>query len=327
MSIKIDKLISGGLVTNYDCSANCAHCRHKASPYRTKGFITEEITARILSKLENLGCQSLHIEGGEPFLYPEHLIKTVKQINKSKITLEHIVTNCSWYKNQKDALKLLQKLQDHGLRRLVLKVGPFQNAFIPLKKVKQVQQTASLLGIQAMVWDNEIYPDVAAFDETKTHPISKYIKTYGSGFMEKVADCQNVNFAGRSFNAYEKHLPKYTIADLMRQNQGCDLDFPTATHFHVDLLGNFIFSHTNGVTIHIDDLGQDLDPRKYPYLHVLMLGGIESFYQLARQKFHFTAKQEYLSKCHLCFDIRTFLVKNNAVQSPDLQPLEFYTME
>lgn len=327
MGIRIKKLLTGGLMTNYNCSGRCAHCRHKASPHRNGGFITEEMTTKILSKLEEMGCSSLHIEGGEPFLYPEELLRTVKQVHESKITLEHIVTNCSWYKNQKDTLQLLQNLQENGLHRLLLKVSPFQNEHIPLKKVKNVQQAATLLGINTLIWDNEVYPDVAAFDDSKTHPLSKYVKTYGEEYMSKLANCYNVSFAGRTFDLYEKHLPKYTICDLMRQNQGCDHDFPTETHFHVDMLGNFIFSHTNGVTIHVDDLGKNLDPKKYPFLHILINGGIESFYKLARSKYDYKPKAEYLSKCHLCYDIRSFLVKEHRVDSPDLQPREFYLMD
>lgn len=324
MGTQIDKLISGGLMTNYQCTVSCAHCRHKASPQRNGGFITEEMTSKILGKLEALGCNSLHIEGGEPFIFPEELIRTVKQINDSSITLEHIVTNCSWYKNQKDTLAIFKKLKQHGLRRLLLKVGPFQNENIPLKKVQNIAQCAELSGINIIIWDNEVYPDVAMFDNTKTHSLNKYIKTFGENYMKKLAECFNVTFAGRTFNAYEKYLNKYTVTDILRQNQGCTHDFPTETHFHVDLKGNFIFSHTNGVTINVDDLGKEIDPKKYPYLAILINGGVESLLKLAKSVYNYQPKPEYLSKCHLCYDIRSFLVTVKNIDSPDLQPREFY---
>ncbi|MBI9068283.1 MAG: radical SAM protein [Salinivirgaceae bacterium] len=324
MSFIVNKLQSGGLMTNYQCSVRCAHCRHNASPERNGGFISEEMTAKILTKLEEFGCNSIHIEGGEPFLFPEELLRTVKQINESKIHLEHIVTNSSWYQNQKDTKNLLKQLQQNGLRRLLLKVGPFQNESIPLKKVQNVAQVAEQLGINSIIWDNEIYPDVAAFDNTKTHTLKKYIKTYGDGYMKKLAECFNVTFAGRSFAAYEKFLEKYSVCDLLLQNNGCHNDFPTETHFHVDLFGNFIFSHTNGVTINIDDLGKEIDPKKYPYLTILLNGGIKSLYKLASTKYDFYPKSTYISKCHLCYDIRSFLVTQKGIDSPDLQPLEFY---
>lgn len=321
----VSNLSSGGIMTNYDCTVRCAHCRHNASPTRKGGFISPQMLTKIIAKLEKLNCNSVHIEGGEPFLYPDQLIEAVKLINKSNIHLEHIVTNCSWYQNQKDTRDLLMVLKKHGLGRLLVKVSPFQNESIPLKKVQNVAKVAEQLGINVMVWDNEVYPEVSSFDVSKTHSLNKYLKKYGEGYMKKLASCFNVTFAGRSFKAYDQYLSKYTVPDLFRQNSGCAYDFPTAIHFHVDMHGNFVFSHTNGVTIHIDDLEKDLDPKKYPFLSILINGGVESLYKYAVSKYNYQSNPNgYISKCHLCYDLRRFLVVDQKIDSPDLQPVDFY---
>jgi organic radical activating enzyme len=305
MNSLVTNLISGGIMTNYDCPAKCAHCRHNASPTRNGGFISQAMLEKILTKLEKLGCNSIHIEGGEPFLYPDKLIDAVKQINESALHLEHIVTNCSWYKNQKDTKSILKTLKAYGLGRLLVKVSPFQNESIPLRKMQNIAKVAEQLGINVMVWDNEVYPEVSSFDTSKTHSLKKYIKKYGADYMKKLAVCFNVTFAGRSFNVYEPFLNKYTIPDILKQNQGCSYDFPTAVHFHVDMYGNFVFSHTNGVTIHIDDIDKKFDPEKYPYLAILMNGGVESLYKLATSKYNFKPSTNgYISKCHLCYQLR-----------------------
>ncbi len=325
MGYSITQLTTGGIMTNYDCSVRCAHCRHNASPSRNGGFISEEMLDKIIKKLELLGCKSVHIEGGEPFLYPDKLIETVKKISESNLHLEHIVTNSSWYQNYKDTKALLKTLKSYGLGRLLLKVGPFQNENIPLKKVQNVAKVADELRINIIIWDNEVYPEVSSFDVTKTHPLSKYLKKYGDDYMKKLAECFKVTFAGRSFKAYEKYLNKYSVNDLMAQNKGCIYDFPTSTHFHVDMFGNFIFSHTNGVTLQVEDLGLELDPKKYPYLTILLNGGFESLYKLVSQKYNFKPKPDgYISKCHLCYEVRRFLVVENNINSPDLQPIDFY---
>jgi hypothetical protein len=248
----------------------------------------------------------------------------VKQINDSNLYLEHIVTNCSWYQNQKLTLTILKELKQHGLRRLLLKVSPFQNENIPLKKVINVAQVADKLGINVMIWDNEVYPEVASFDTSKTHSLNKYIKKFGPDYMKKLAECFNVTFAGRTFNAYEKYLNKYGVNDILLSNKGCLVSFPTQNHFHVDMYGNFIFSHTNGVTMSIDDIGKPINPIKYPYLSILINGGVNSLYKLATQKYGFIPKPEYLSKCHLCYEVRRFLVVDQHIDSPDLQPIGFY---
>jgi organic radical activating enzyme len=325
MSYTISKLDAGGIISNYDCSIQCVHCAHNSSTLRKKGFISEKMAAKILSKLESVGCKSLHIEGGEPFLYVDDLIRLVKQINDSSIKLEYIATNCSWYKNKNNTKKILSSLKEQGLCRLFLKVSPFQNEHIPLKKVQNVANIATQLGMSVILWNNDVYSDVNSFDPSKTHSLQQYINKYGDDYINKLAECFNVSFIGRRYEPYDKNLNKYSISEILTQNQGCDKDFPTNNHFHVDLYGNFIFSHTNGVTCSIDDINKKLDSKKYPYLSILTNGGIESMYKLAVKKYDFKPKKDgYISKCHLCFDIRQYLVNTRDVNSPDLQPPEFY---
>lgn len=325
MSYIINKLDTGGIITNYDCSIQCAHCFHNSSPLRKKGFISPEMANKILTKLESVGCQSLHIEGGEPFLYTKELIELVVKIENSSINLEYISTNCSWYKNKTESKKILETLKHHGLSRLLLKVSPFQNEHIPLKKVQSIANIAKEIGINIILWDNDLYSEVNSFDPSKTHSLQQYIDKYGNNYIKKLAECFNVSFINRETNSYNKYLNKYSVSEILSQNQGCDKDFPTNNHFHVDLYGNFIFSHTNGVTCKIDDIDKKLDAKKYPYLSILTNNGIESLYSLAIKKYNFKPQEEgYISKCHLCFDIRHFLVNKQNINSPDLQPLEFY---
>lgn len=327
MSFTVNRLKSGGLLTTYNCSVECMHCRHKASPKHEKQFISEETLAKVLKKLEELHCNSIHIEGGEPFLFPNELIKAVKQINKGNILLEHIVTNCSWYKNKKDTTELLRALQKNGLRRLVLEVSPFQNIAIPLKKVQNVAKIAESLGINIIIWDIECYPEVAQFDTSKTHTLKKYIKKYGEEYMSNLAQRFNLTFSGRTFNAFEKHLPKINTNEILRKSEGCRSEMMSPHHFHVDLNGNFTFPLTQGLSLNINDIGKPIDPKKYPFVNLLYNKGVHGLYKFAKQNHNFKEQDEYLSKCHLCYDIRSFLVKDVGVDSPDLQPKEFYTMQ
>lgn len=324
MSFIVDSLSTGGIMATYHCSVHCAHCRHNASPTRKKDFISEETLKNVIEKLESLGCTSLHIEGGEPFLFPSELLRTVKQINDSKIDLEHVITNCSWYRNQKDTLALLKQLQNNGLRRMVLKVGPFQNESIPLKKVQNVALAAEKIGMNILIWDNEFYPEVAAFDPSKKHSLKKYIKKYGENYISRIAQRFNITFSGRSFEIYEKHLPKSTTSEILRNNPSCQKEIETKNHFHIDPDGNFTFPFTQGLSIHYSDLGKAIDKVKYPLISLVYEEGINGLYRLAKSKYGFKAKEQYLSKCHLCHHIRSFLVNDAAIKTNDLRPLAFY---
>ncbi len=325
MDYWFEKLTSGGIMTNYNCTVKCSHCRHNASPDRSPGFIEQSMLQSILSKLEEFGCISVHLEGGEPFIYPKELLEAVKLIQKSNINLEHVVTNCSWYKNKKDTIQLLKDFKKYGLNRLLIKVGPFQNEAIPLKKVENVKSIAEQVGINVMIWDCEFYPDVASFESNKTHSIKKYLKRFGPDYINKVARKISINYAGRSFDTYTNHLKGQSIEKILAMNKTCIQDYPTHTHFHVDKFGNFSFSHTQGVTIALKDLGKPVTKEKYPYLHLLMNEGIHGIYNLAINEYQFKPKLEYISKCHICYDIRKHIV-NQGVDSPDLQPIEYYSI-
>lgn len=324
MHFVVKNIVSGGIIATYHCSIHCKHCRHNASKSSKKEFISEEMLAKILEKLETVGCKSVHLEGGEPFLFPEKLIGAVKQIHESKIQLEYVVTNCSWYKNQKDAVAYLKRLREAGVQRLLLKTGPFQNESIPLRKVQKVQQAAQKAEINTLLWDIEFYPDMAALDPTKTHSQKQYEKIYGEDYFKKLALQFPINFAGRSFAAYEKFFEKKSVEKLLDTKKTCLSEFFQPHHFHVDLKGNFIFSHTQGITINIDDVGKKIPEGKYKILDILWRGGVNELLDFAKKEYHFENKESYLSKCHLCYDIRTFLVKNKKIDAQDLKPTEFY---
>jgi hypothetical protein len=96
--------------------------------------------------------------------------------------------------------------------------------------------------------------------------------------------------------------------------------------FHFDLYENYIPGLCSGIQIHY----RDLDRRKpisnvdYPFLHVLYTQGISGFYQIAVEKFGFTPKEKYASKCHLCLDIRRFLVIEKGLEINVFGPKGFY---
>ena len=54
------------------------------------GYIDESTAARLCEHLRRLGCRSLHIGGGEPFLNVAGLIALIKTILSSGISIDYI---------------------------------------------------------------------------------------------------------------------------------------------------------------------------------------------------------------------------------------------
>jgi 2-iminoacetate synthase ThiH len=66
--LQINYLNSGGLITNYYCTSECGHCLYRCSPKWKKEYIDKPGAKAILQKILSLGCNSIHIGGGEPLL-------------------------------------------------------------------------------------------------------------------------------------------------------------------------------------------------------------------------------------------------------------------
>jgi hypothetical protein len=112
-------------------------------------------------------------------------------------------------------------------------------------------------------------------------------------------------------------------AILSRNRRGCT-ELLDVRHFHLDLHGNYIPGLCSGLAVQRDDLGRPLAVEKYPLLSTLHNTGIQGLFDLAAGEHGFQPAAAYLSKCHLCLDIRRHLVIERQLNSPELQPRAFY---
>ena len=52
--LKINQLVSGGIITNYNCSSKCRHCVYASSPSWPKDYMTPSDADEILTMLKRL---------------------------------------------------------------------------------------------------------------------------------------------------------------------------------------------------------------------------------------------------------------------------------
>ena len=111
---------------------------------------------------------------------------------------------------------------------------------------------------------------------------------------------------------------------ILSSNQGGCRELLAVNHFHFDLFGNYIPGLCSGLSIHRDDLGKEISEEKYPVLHVLFNDGIRGLFNLISREFGFQSSESYMSKCHLCLDLRRHVVLDRGMAPRDLQPTAFY---
>jgi len=322
-NLHINRLYSGGLITNYYCTSKCEHCLYACSPKWDKHYIDTEQARAYLQKLKSLNCHSIHIGGGEPMLKPDKLTDVLRVAIEENIEIQYVETNSSWYKDEKTAVKLLRKLRKSGLHTMLVSISPFHNEHIPFYKTKGVIKACHKAGINVFPWIQEFYKEVDSFDDQVPHSLDEYQKKFGEGYLRNIPGRYWIQPGGRAALMLKDVFPLKPLNQVPGINNGCG-ELEDTSHFHIDLFGNYIPGLCSGLSIKAEDLGQTLDKSKYTILSMLYSGGVKSFLEFAKDQFNFKEKEKYLNKCHLCLEIRRHLSKSGNQDSIELQPKQFY---
>ena len=322
----IKRLHSGGIITNYDCSASCRHCLYKSSPCRTGGFIENRMLTELLRRGRRLGCSSFHIGGGEPFLYPDRLLDTVRLFRSEGAGIDYLETNASWYRDPESADSILSELRMAGCRTVMVSVCPFHMEFVPLEKVDGVLAACRRTGMNYFVWQEQYYRELSEFDKSRTHSHRELRAEYGEDYIYSAAGRYGLTLNGRALASLKKYLPAFPAEKIAAEAGPCT-ELESGSHFHFDLYGNFIPPGCVGLSLPAEVLGtgEERNSRKYPIFSMLREKGVPALFEEAEERGFSPNPDGYVSKCDLCLGIRTFFVEAEGMETlPDLQPAEFY---
>lgn len=321
--LKYKRLISGGIITNYDCSSKCRHCGFASSPRWEKEYMTQSRADEIFAFLKGAGCHNVHIGGGEPLLIPERILPVLQSARSQGIRVEYIETNGSWHKDIAKTVAFLREMQDFNVDTLLISIDPFHNEYVPFWKIKGLMEACKNAGTGVFPWRMEFWGDLEAMGDEKPHSLEEFDKKLGPHYIQKLMGRYHLNMRGRALQTYKPYLKAYSLEEILKNSAPCK-ELDGIHHFHIDFLGNFIPELCAGLSISYSDLEEGVTAEKYPFLFALDVGGIKTLYELVAEKYGFVAKKEYVSKCDLCFDIRKHLVLDQKIDSPDLMPLGHY---
>jgi hypothetical protein len=297
---------------------------YACSPAWERNYIDRETTEKNILKIQGLGCSSIHVGGGEPFLNPDGLAMVVETALSLGVQIEYVETNSSWYRDKESACQVLSSLSKRGLSTLLVSMSPFHNEHIPFHKVKGVMEACNAVGTKVFPWILDFYAEVDSFEDKITHAISEYEDKYGRDYLQKLPSRYWIHFGGRALKTFAGVFGTKPYQQLLSSNKGGCLELADVSHFHFDLFGNYVPGLCSGLAIHYDDLGNLISPEKYPFLLILFDKGITGLFEYVSGKYDFKPSDGYMSKCDLCFDIRRYLVLERGIASRDLQPKGLY---
>jgi len=320
--LNIRRLFSGGVIANYHCSARCKHCLYASSPQWPKHYMDPSTADRVFQALRRLGCRAVHIGGGEPLLDVDRLKPVLDMAVQHEVEIDYIETNCSWYRSEDQAVDVLRQLQRHGVSTLLISISPFHNEFVAMEKVMGMILACRRAGTGMFPWQEQFYAELAELDAARPHSLDELEQRFGPGYCRRLKDRFGLTMRGRALLYYEPILDKRPYRLFLEQSQGCR-ELEQVMHFHVDLGARYIPGSCSGLACAVSDLGQPLHPEDYPLLTALYSRGVAGLHDFAAPR-GFEPQPQYVSKCHLCMDIRRFLALESGEPWAELEPVEYY---
>ncbi|MBP7056165.1 MAG: radical SAM protein [Candidatus Omnitrophica bacterium] len=130
------------------CNLSCAHCGRDVS---TRALSVDD-AVRFLGQCAKAGIRKVGFTGGEPFLRIKFLCAISKEVVKSGLEFDRIMTNGVWWKTKKDLRASLLLLKKSGFDgSLCVSVDAFHR--------QKISKVASFIRSAAEIWGR---PDVVS---------------------------------------------------------------------------------------------------------------------------------------------------------------------
>ena len=292
-----------GLMLTYKCSAACKFCYYNCSP-DAAGLMPEKTALDAWKSLKNLAGKyaKIHITGGEPFLYWDHLKNILISAEKLDLgPIDQIETNASWATNREIIVERVKTLDSLGVNNLKISCDPFHAEFVDVAYVKLLAETAAeILGPDRVLvrWQKYLDKPVDMRNLTDSQRQQQYklaLQTYPS------------RFTGRAAMQLGHLFATQTAAELSLAN--CKLPLLSAKGVHIDPFGNVFSGLCSGIIIgnvnqtSLEQIWQNSNWQRNEFLSTLFSKGPGGFLEKA-VKLGYKKRRFYTDKCHLCTDLR-----------------------
>ena len=314
---------SAGLLLTYKCNCACEFCYYKCAPDQD-GLMPVETALgawRSLITLAGDGAK-IHITGGEPFLYWDHLQEVLEAAGRERLgKVDQMETNAFWATSEKIATDRLKRLDELGAHRLKISTDPFHQEYVDIELARRLAEIATeILGPDRALVRWQKYLD---------HPTDMEDLSSGEREQQYIAAMNDYpcRFTGRAAGRLAEIVAEQPIEAFSAMN--CKSDFLGAKGVHIDPFGNVFSGTCSGIIfgnvnrMPLDEIWRRFDPANDEFINTLFNSGPHGLLAQAESQ-GYKRKELYAGKCHLCTDIRQFLFDNGLCKSV-IGPAECYT--
>jgi len=334
MRLRIPEPVSAGIILSYRCSGECRHCMYACSPGWREEWLPEGRLGRMLEGLRGrlvgapgggIGINyGLHLTGGEPFLNFGLLLRAVRRAAGMGLPSTFVETNSFWCTDEETTRERLLQLREAGLRGLLVSVNPFVVEHVPFERVERAVRVGSeVFGENVLVYQPFFYHLFKRLGLRGTLSFERYLELFGSRSLLHAELLPMGRAVYRLEGVLGELYGRRRAEDFF--GESCLRELTRPWHVHLDCLGNYVAGYCGGLSLgEAEDLegilsGVDLEER--PVLGALVRD-LRLLYELAVELGYREREGGYVSKCHLCLDLRRHLAETG--QFRELSPREFY---
>ena len=329
--LPIPEPYSAGVFLSYKCSNTCKHCLYACSPRWEADWLSVQDAEVILSQLAEkirgkhphpgrIGVNDgLHFTGGEPFLNFELLLRLTEIAARLEIPSLFVETNSFWCADDETAREKLGALKRAGLDGILISANPFIVEQIPFERTERAARISREVFDpgNVIVYQRFFFEQFRRLGLRGTLAFEGYVRKAGHG-LQHVELFANGRAAYKLAYLYRPYPASHFFA------ASCQRELLREWHIHVDNYCNYVPGFCGGLSLgdarELDAICEGIDLDELPVLEAL-LTGLGELYDLGRQ-FEYEERDGYVSKCHLCLDIRRHLARRGDFK--ELRPLTFY---
>ncbi len=329
-TLTIPQPYSAGIFLTYKCTSTCKHCMYACSPRWSADWLSLEDAQTILAQLATalrdkypvpgrIGVnEGVHFSGGEPFLNFDLLLRLIEIARQLGIPATFVETNGFWCTDDETARDKLTALRRAGLDGILISANPFILEHVPFERTQRAFRVAQeVFGDRVIVYQPFFFEQFRRLGVKGTLAFEDYLKEAGYG-LHYVELFPSGRAPYKLAHLYERY-PAERFFGL-----SCRLELIRDWHIHVDNYGNFIPGYCGGLSLgdarDLNTLCRGIDLETMPVLSAL-LTDLKALYDLGKE-FGYREQEGYVSKCHLCVDVRRHLAREGNFR--ELVPRAFY---
>ncbi len=318
---------SAGLMLTYWCNARCASCYLQCSPHRNEWMDIEYAIDlwRGLVAASPHGCR-VHLTGGEPFGKFDQLLELCTHARDAGLgPLAKIETNAFWAEDATDVRNRLEALKAVGLEKLTISADPYHQQFVPIGRVRLAAEVArKVLGPERVQvrwrdWLEDGCDTGLLTDLERSELFGRYAAENRDRYNGRASEALATLTQGKSVSEFADNCCKEALLRSKHVHIGPDQIIMPGTCAGIIL----------GRAGNCRDIAQTWSELDENWSNRLVVGTLAASgpVGLARkaEAFGFILRETYGSKCHLCWEVRKFLLEKGQ-SSDELGPAWMYSL-